>query len=108
MAKLPPKLDAVAEAFYSNLPPVDYPKALIEEYPDIANHIFSLVGDKSALRLYLEDMLADRHKRIGRRDFQYPVRANIQNLYDLLVGAPGGFVDSGLTCNKPIGPNLRK
>jgi len=86
MRKLPPRLEAVATAFYGHLPPVHYPKALIEEYPDIANRIVSLVGDKAALKLYLNDLLSDR--RIGRRAFQFPVLANIQNLYDMLVLTP--------------------
>lgn len=85
------KLDAAAEAFYSKLPPADYPKALIESYPRIANHIVSLGTNKVALSAYFESLLAD--ERGGRNGFPFSVLVNIQNLFDIMLGIPDGFAD---------------
>jgi hypothetical protein len=95
------KLDPVAQTFYGKLLPTDYPYALIDAHPRIANRIVSLLlDDKAALGPYFEELLTV--KRVGRRGFPFPVLANIQNLYDLLVGIPDGFVDTDLLYNKPV------
>lgn len=88
------KLDAVAEAFYSKLQPADYPKALIETFPRIANHIVSLGNNKTTLTAYFNSLLSS--DRSGRQGFPFPVLVNIQNLFDTLVGIPDGFVDTDL------------
>ena len=92
MAESTAKLDAAAEIFYRKLPETDYPKALIEGYPRIANHIVSLGNNKAALGPYFESLLSDF--RVGRQGFPFPVLSNIQNLYDIMVGIPYGFVDT--------------
>ena len=92
MAEPTAKLDEAAEAFYRNLPEADYPKALIEDYPRIANRIVSMGNNKATLAPYFESLLSDY--RVGRQGFPFPVLSNIQNLYDIMVGIPYGFVDT--------------
>jgi hypothetical protein len=105
MAESITTLDAAAEAFYRELPPADYPTALIERFPRIANQIVSLRGNKTRLHAYFNSLLND--DRGGRQGFPFPVLANIQNLFDILIGIPDGFVDTDLIysgANKPKDP----
>lgn len=90
MADAPKPIDPAAEAFYRKLPEGDYPKALIEGYPRIADKIFSLRTSKEALRVYFDSLLTD--DRGGRQGFPFPVIVNIQGLYDTMVGISDGFV----------------
>jgi hypothetical protein len=92
MAESSSKLDPEAEAFYAKLRPEDYPKALIEGYPRIANHVVSLGNNKVALTAYFNSLLSD--DRGGRQGFPFPVLINIQNLFDIMVGIPDGFADT--------------
>ena len=92
MAESTATLDPAAEAFYRNLPEADYPKALIDEYPRIANRIVSMGNNKAVLAPYFESLLSDF--RGTRQGFPFPVLSNIQNLYDIMVGIPYGFVDT--------------
>ncbi len=93
MADAKNQVDDAAEAFFRKLPEADYPKALIEGYPRIANHIFSLRNNKEALRVHFESLLTD--DRGGRQGFPFPVIVNIQALYDAMVGISDGFIDTG-------------
>jgi hypothetical protein len=92
MAESTATLNAAAEAFYRSLPEEDYPRALIEGYPRIANHIVAMKDDKTALGEHFESLLSDF--RGGRQGFPFPVLSEIQNLYDIMVGIPYGFVDT--------------
>ncbi len=92
MAESTSKLDPEAEVFYGKLPPADYPKALIEGYPRIANQIVALGTNKTNLAKYFDSLLSD--DRGGRQGFPFPVLVNIQNLFDILVGIPDGFADT--------------
>lgn len=78
-----------AESFYKALPPADYPGKLIATYPRIANRIVALLGDKASLARYFEGLLAD--ERGTRQGFDFGTLVEIQNLFDRLVGIPGGF-----------------
>jgi len=93
MADAQKAIDAAAEAFYRALPEGEYPKALIDGYPRIADKIFALRGNKEALRVYFEGLLTD--DRGGRQGFPFPVIVNVQNLYDTMVGISDGFIDTG-------------
>jgi hypothetical protein len=90
MADAPKGIDPAAEAFYRKLPEADYPKALIEGYPRIADKIFSLRANKEALRVYFDSLLTD--DRGGRQGFPFPVIVNVQGLYDSMVGISDGFI----------------
>lgn len=92
MADMNQNIDPAAEAFYRKLPEADYPKVLIEGYPRLADKIFSLRGNKEALRAFFDGLLTD--ERGGRQGFPFPVIVTIQNLYDIMVGIPDGFVDT--------------
>ena len=92
MANAASKLNPEAEAFYKTLPPADYPTGLIETYPRIANQIVALRNDKAALSRYFESLVAD--ERGNRGGFDFSVLVEIQNLFDFLVGIPGGFLNS--------------
>jgi hypothetical protein len=87
------KIDDAAETFYRGLPEETYPKALIEEFPRIANRIFTLRGNKVALKAYFDSLLTD--ERGKRQGFQFPVLVNIQTLYDTMVGITDGFIKTG-------------
>jgi len=89
MAEPTPKLDPAAVAFYRGLPSADYPVALIEGYPRIANHIAALRGNKVALRKYFESLITVNDG--GRQGFSLGVLSNIQILFDIMVGIPDGF-----------------
>jgi hypothetical protein len=90
MANTKNKFDETADAFFHKLPEADYPKALIEGYPRIAEKIFSLRNDKKALGAYFESLLTI--ERSSRQGFPFPVIVNIQSLYDMMVGISDGFV----------------
>ena len=92
MTDMKNKIDDVVEAFYRQLPEADYPKALIEGYPRIASRIYSLRGNKPALQEYFDSLLTD--ERGGRAGFPFPIIVSIQNLFDIMVGIPDGFVDT--------------
>ncbi len=89
MGEAAPILKAEAETFYKALPTEDYPKALIANYPRIANQIVALRSDKVSLARYFESLLAD--ERGNRNGFDFPILVEIQHLFDRLVGIPGGF-----------------
>lgn len=82
-------IDDRALAFFRTLKKSHYPKTLIEQFPRIANHVYDLRNDKASLGKYFESLLTD--ERRGRRGFPFPVLAEIQSLYDDLVGIPGSF-----------------
>ena len=84
-----PHLKPEAESFYKTLPPDDYPRTLIATYPRIANQIVALMGDKASLAKYFEGLLADQ--RGSRQGFDFSILVEIQNLFDHMVGIPGGF-----------------
>ena len=85
-------LNPEAEAFFRTIPTADYPSKLIESFPRIANQIVALHNDKAALYRYFESLVAD--ERGNRGGFDFSVLVEIQNLFDRLVGIPGGFLNS--------------
>lgn len=87
------KIDPAVEAYFRMLPEADYPAALIDKYPRIATHIYTLRGSKAALKEHFESLLTDN--RGGRQGFPFSVIVNIQTLYDSLIGIPDGFHKTG-------------
>ncbi|MBM3341051.1 MAG: hypothetical protein FJY56_02915 [Betaproteobacteria bacterium] len=82
-------IDDQALAFYRTLKKTRFPKALIDEFPRIANRVYELRDDKHVLGKYFQSLLTD--ERRGRRGFPFAVLLDIQNLYDDIVGIPGSF-----------------
>ena len=89
MTEPKPQLDSAAEAFYRALPPADYPAALIEGFPHLANYIHRQRGNREALRSYFESLITVSSG--GRQGFSLNVLSNIQMLFDIMVGIPDGF-----------------
>lgn len=88
------KLTDEADDFFRTLPGVDYPQALVDGYPRIANKIVELRYHKDMLRKYFDGLLTD--ERGGRQGFPFAVLVNVQSLYDAMVGISDGFVsDTG-------------
>jgi len=83
-----PALDAAAEAFYRTLAPADYPAALIEDFPHLANYIHRQRGNRTALREYFEGLITVSSG--GRQGISLVVLSNIQTLFDIMVGIPDG------------------
>ena len=102
MADTASLLTPEAAAFYKQLPPADYPSQLIETYPRIANQIVALRSNEPALAKYFESLLAD--ERGGRQGFPFPILVEIQNLFDSMIGIPGGFTDT----NSILASQLKK
>jgi hypothetical protein len=92
MADAAANLNPEAEAYYQTLAPGNYPKLLIEAYPRIANQIVALHDDRDALSRYFVSLLAD--ERGNRQGFAFPILVEIQNLFDTMVGIPGGFTNT--------------
>lgn len=92
MADTESRLTPEAEAYFKQLPSEDFPAQLIETYPRIANRIVALRSDEPALGKYFESLLAD--ERGGRQGFPFPILVEIQNLFDSMIGIPGGFTDT--------------
>ena len=92
MADAATNLTPQAATYYNNLPAEDHPGALIAAYPRIANQIVDLRNDKPALLKYFESLLAD--ERGNRQGFDFKVLVEIQNLFDIMVGIPGGFTNT--------------
>lgn len=86
------QLSAAAEDFFRTLDGKDYPQALVDTYPRIANTIVELRDDQQKLREYFDNLLSD--VRGGRQGFSFGVLVNVQNLRDLMVGPPAGAEDA--------------
>lgn len=92
MADAASKLTPEAEAHYKTLAAEDYPAALIEAYPRIANQIVALRNNEQELSRYFESLLQD--ERGNRQGFAFRILVEIQNLFDIMVGIPGGFTNT--------------
>ena len=84
-------LSAAADDFFRTLSGTDYPQALVDGYPRIANTIVELRDDREKLKSYFDTLLSDT--RGGRQGFSFKVLMDIQNLHDLLVGPQTGSDD---------------
>lgn len=82
------QLSPEAEDYFRTLDGNDYPQALVDAYPRIANSIVELRDDKQKLREYFDGLLNDI--RGGRRGFSLGVLMDIQSLRDHMVGPPSG------------------
>jgi hypothetical protein len=92
MAEAASKLTPEAETYFKNLPADEYPAMLIEAYPRIANQIVALRNNKPDLAKYFESLLAD--ERGNRQGFAFRILVEIQTLFDVMVGIPGGFANT--------------
>lgn len=81
-----------ADSFFRTLPGKDYPQALVDNFPRIANTIVELREDQVKLTQYLDSLLNDT--RGGRQGFPFNVLMEIQNLRDVLLGNVFGPDDS--------------
>ena len=78
------ELSPEAEDFFRTLPGNEYPQALVDQYPRIANSIVELRYDHVKLANYFQSLLNDA--RGGRVGFPFAVLMNLQNLKDLMLG----------------------
>lgn len=88
----PEKVELTQEAddFFRTLPGDQYPQALVDQYPRIANMIVELREDRAKLKSYFDSLLND--SRGGRHGFPFKVMLDIQNLRDVLLPSePGMF-----------------
>ena len=86
------ELSVVADSFFRTLPGKDYPQALVDSFPRIANTIVELRDDRAKLSQYLDSLLNDT--RGGRQGFPFSVLMEIQNLREVLLGDVFGPDDS--------------
>lgn len=82
------ELSMEADDFYRTLPGDQYPQALVDQYPRIANTIVELRYDRAKLKEYFTTLLND--SRGGRQGFPFAVLKDLQNVHDLLVGDDTG------------------
>ena len=83
-----PELSQEADDFYRTLPGDEYPQALVDQYPRIANTIVELRYDRAKLENYFQSLLND--SRGGRQGFPFSVLMNLQSLRDLMLGSESG------------------
>jgi len=83
------ELFPAADEYFKSVPELEYPQALVNEHPRIANAIFELRDDHDKLKSYFDSLLND--SRGGRRGFSFPVMKDIQNLRELLLPAEPGL-----------------
>jgi hypothetical protein len=74
--------------FFRTLPGSEYPQALVDQYPRIANTIVELRFDRDKLDKYFQSLLND--SRGGRQGFPFAVLKDLQNLHDLMLGTDTG------------------
>ena len=85
-----PELKAAADNYFRTLAGLNYPQALVDEYPRIANMLFDLKGDQPKLREYFDTLTRDaRGKRHG---FPFNVLMNVQELREAMLGDVNQFV----------------
>lgn len=85
-----PELDTAAADYFNGLPNLEFPQALVAQYPRIANTLFTLKGDQRKLRDYFDSLTNDT--RSGRRGFPFDVLMNIQDLREVMLGDVNKFV----------------
>jgi hypothetical protein len=85
-------LSTEADSFYRTLPGKDYPQALVDTYPRIANTIVELREERAKLTEYFDSLLNDT--RGGRQGFPFNVLMELQNLRDLMLGNVFGPEDA--------------
>lgn len=78
------ELSAEADDFFRTLPGNEYPQALVDQYPRIANTIVELRYDHGKLAPYFQSLLNDT--RGGRVGFPFAVLKDLQGLKDLMLG----------------------
>ncbi|MGQ0751750.1 MAG: hypothetical protein ACT4PS_14550 [Betaproteobacteria bacterium] len=82
------ELSGEADDFFRTLPGDEYPQALVDQYPRIANTIVELRYDRAKLEAYFQSLLND--SRGGRQGFPFAVLMNLQNLHDVMLGSESG------------------
>jgi len=83
------ELSPAADDYFRTLSGLEYPQALVNEYPRIANTIVELRDDHAKLKSYFDSLLND--SRGGRKGFPFAVMKDIQNLRDQLLPAEPGL-----------------
>lgn len=78
------ELSIEADDFFRTLPGDQYPQALVEQYPRIANTIVELRYDPAKLGQYFQSLLND--SRGGRQGFPFAVLKELQDLHDAMLG----------------------
>ena len=78
------ELSPEADDFFRTLPGNEYPQALVDQYPRIANTIVELRYDHVKLAGYFQSLLNDT--RGGRVGFPFAVLRDLQNMKDLMLG----------------------
>lgn len=78
------ELSQDADDFFRTLPGDQYPQALVDQYPRIANTIVELRYNQVKLTGYFQSLLNDT--RGGRVGFPFAVLKELQNLKDLMLG----------------------
>ncbi|OGA45722.1 MAG: hypothetical protein A3G24_26650 [Betaproteobacteria bacterium RIFCSPLOWO2_12_FULL_62_13] len=78
------ELSPEADDFFRTLPGNEYPQALVDQYPRIANTVVELRFDRAKLDKYFQSLLND--SRGGRQGFPFSVLKDLQNLHDLMLG----------------------
>jgi hypothetical protein len=82
------ELSTEANDFFRTLPGDQYPQALVDSYPRIANTIVELRYDQGKLESYFQSLLNDA--RGGRQGFPFKVLVDLQNLRDAMLGTDPG------------------
>jgi hypothetical protein len=82
------ELSPEADDFFRTLPGDDYPQALVDQYPRIANTIVELRYERAKLENYFQSLLNDA--RGGRQGFPFSVLMNLQTLRDVMLGSESG------------------
>ena len=78
------ELSQEADSYFRTLQGKDYPQALVQNYPRIANTIVELREERTKLTQYFDSLLNDT--RGGRQGFPFSVLMDLQNLRDLMLG----------------------
>jgi hypothetical protein len=86
------ELSMEADSFFRTLEGKDYPQALVDNFPRIANTIVELREDRAKLTQYLDSLLNDT--RGSRQGFPFSVLMDIQNLREVMLGNVFGPDDS--------------
>lgn len=84
-----------AEQYFQQTPGLPYPKALVAQFPRIANQIVKLKDDKEGLRTYFDELTHDQ--RGNRHGFPFVVLMDINSLRENILGDLTGFTQDDST-----------
>lgn len=84
------QLNAAAADYFRSLQGLEFPQALVDAFPRIANTVFELKDNQPNLRNYFDSLIEDT--RAGRHGFPFDVLMDIQDLREAMIGDVNQFV----------------